>query len=213
MGALPGMQNRMTIPVFDKSGTIASATLPQLLIPISNSRSSLTIQNISSSNMYVEFGGARATATVSNGAVTGCTITNAGFKYTLPPKVIFYGGGNTGNNQNNPNFFSAGMPDYPAPSNAAQGHCTMTGSAGNLSVLSIVIDNPGSGYAHVPYVYLLNDPLDPHGAANPFDSSVTSGVELLPWGTVSFDGNVCTTDQCSIFCATLSAPFTVKFTI
>lgn len=208
MGAFPGMINKMTIPVFDKSGTTTGSA--QLVMPISYSRSSLIIQNISASNMFVEFGGARASATLSSGTVASCAITNAGFNYTLPPKVIFYGGGYTGNNQANGNFLSATMPDYAAPSNVASAHCVMTGSAGNLSVASIFIDNPGSGYAAAPYVYLLNDPLDPLGCAAP---SATSGIELLPQGAVTFDGPVCTTDQIAIFCATEAKGFTAKFTL
>lgn len=209
MGALPGMINQMNVQVFDKSGTITAGGTAQLVMPISYSRSSLIVQNISDTNMFVEFGGARATATLTSGKISSFSITNAGFNYTKAPKVILYGGGNTGNNLNNSAFLSASMPDYPAPANIASATCVMTGSAGNLSVASISIDNPGSGYAIAPYVYLLNDPLDPFGCAAP---SATSGVELLPQGTVTFDGLVCSTDQVAIYCATTGKAFTAKFT-
>lgn len=209
MGAFPGMINQMTIPVFDKSGTITTGGTPQLIMPISLSRSSLIVQNISDTNMFVEFGGARATATITSGSITGFTITNSGFNYTRAPQVILYGGGNTGNNLANSSFLGGNLPDYPAPSNIASAHCVMTGSPGNLSVASITIDNPGSGYAIAPYVYLLNDPLDPYGSATP---SATSGVELLPQGSVTFNGPVCSTDQAAIFCASTGKGFTAKFT-
>lgn len=214
MGALAQISGQMKqYPVFDLSGTITLGGTPQLIIPISYTRSSLIIQNISANNMYIEFGGARATATLTSGAVTSCTITNAGFNYTLAPQVVFFGGGNTGNNLNNSSFLGAGLPDYPAPSNIASGHCVMTGSGSNKNVSSIVIDNPGSGYVTAPYVYLLNSPLDPFGCANPFAGSVASGVELLPQGSVTFDGSVCTTDQVAVYCATTASGFTAKFTL
>ncbi len=212
MGALPQIKNQVTtIQLFDKSNTIATGGTAQLLMPISYQRSSLILQNISDTNMYVEFGGARAAATLTSGAVSSIAITNSGFNYTLPPKVIFYGGGNTGNNLNNPNFLSAGLPDYPAPVNMASGHCVMTGSAGNLSVASITIDNPGSGYAIAPLIYLQNDPLDPSGVATP---SATSGYALLAnGGSLTFNGSVCPTDQISVFCATTGKAYTAKFTL
>jgi hypothetical protein len=209
MGAFPGMLNQMRIRVFDKSGTITTGGTAQLIMPKAYSRSSLIVQNISDTNMFIEFGGARATATLTNGSITSFSITNAGFGYTRAPKVVLYGGGNTGNNLNNSSFLGAALPDYPAPANIASATCVMTGSAGNLSVASITIDNPGSGYAIAPYVYLANDPLDPYGAASP---SASNGIELLPQGQVTFDGPVCTTDQVSIFCASTGKAFTAKFT-
>lgn len=212
MGALPQIKNQVTtIQLFDKSGTITSGGTAQLLIPVSYQRSSLILQNISDTNMYVEFGGARAAATLTTGSVSSIAITNSGFNYTKAPQVIFYGGGNTGNNLNNSAFLSAGLPDYPAPSNIATGHCVMTGSAGNLSVASITIDNPGSGYAIAPLIYLQNDPLDPFGVATP---SATSGYALLAnGGSLTFNGSVCPTDQISIIGATTGKAFTAKFTL
>lgn len=214
MGALAQISGQMKqYPVFDLSGTITTGGTSQLIMPISYSRSSLIIQNISANNMWVEFGGARATATLSSGAVSSCTITNAGFNYTLAPTVVFFGGGNTGNNLNNSSFLGAGLPDYPSPSDIATGHCVMTGSGSNKSVASIFIDHYGTGYVTAPYVYLLNSPLDPFGSANPFASGVTSGIQLLPGGDVAYDGSVCTTDQVSIYSATTGSAFTAKFTL
>lgn len=212
MGALAQIKNQITtIQLFDKSGSITSGGTAQILMPISYQRSSLILQNISDTNMFVEFGGARASATLTSGAVSSISITNSGFNYTKAPTVIFYGGGNTGNNYNNPNFLSAGLPDYPAPSNIATGHCVMTGSAGNLSVASITIDNPGSGYINAPFVYLQNDPQDPFGCATP---SATSGISLLAnGGNMVFNGSVCPTDQIAIFCATTAKVYTAKFTL
>lgn len=209
MAALVGMQNGTTVELFDKSGTIASATLPQLIIPVSKRRTSFIIENLSSAPMYIEFGGARATATLTSQAVTSCTITNAGFNYTYPPTVVFFGGGE----YHNPTFLGATMPDYPAPQHIASAHCVMTGTAGNLSVASIVIDNPGSFYVTPPYVYLRNNPNDPNGCANPFYNSTPSGFILTSQGSsITADGNICPTDQCAIYCGTATSAFTAKFT-
>ncbi len=211
MGALPQIRDQVVnIELYDASGTITSGGTAQLIMPVSNRRSSFLLQNISDTNMFIEFGPARAAATLSSGTVASVAVTNAGFNYTMAPKVVFFGGGNTGNNYNNPNFLSAGLPDYPAPSNIASAHCVMTGSAGNLSISSIVVDNPGSGYIKPPYVYLLNDPQDPFGCALP---SATSGFELLAnGGSLSYNGSVCPTSQFAVYCATTSKAFTAKFT-
>lgn len=195
--------------LFDASGTIASGGTAQLLLPRAKSRSSLIIQNISDTNMLIEIGGARATAALSNGTVASCAITNAGMGFTKPPSVMFLGGGYTNQNQITPTFTLPGCPCWPSPSNPAQAHCLMTGAAGAQTVSSIVIDNPGSGYAYPPYVFLINDPSDPYGSAAP---SATSGIELISsGGSYTSNGTICTTDQIAIFCATSSKAFTCKF--
>lgn len=214
MGAVPGILGQQRqIQTYDLSGTITTGGTSQLITPIPYSLSSFLIQNISTANMWVEFGGARATATLSNGTVASCAITNAGFGYSKSPKVIFYGGGYTGNNQINPSFLSAGLPSYQAPTNIAQAYCVMTGSAPTMKVSSIVIENAGSGYNTAPLVYLQNDPLDPFGCADPFYNSVATGYELLPQASISADASVCPTDQIAVYCPTTGAAFTAKFTI
>lgn len=198
-------------PLYDASGTIASGGTCQIILPRARARSSLILENISDTNMYVEFGGARATATLTGNIVTSCSVTNSGQGYSIAPLVEFYGGGNTGNNQNNPTFGSATLPDYPAPANPATAHCIMTGSAPNMSISSIVIDNQGSGYAIAPYVYLRNRHNDAYGVAT---ASATSGMLLLAnGGSYTPNGTVCTTDQISIFCATSGKAFTCKFSL
>lgn len=197
-------------PMFDASGTITSGGTPQLVLPRAFSRSSLLFVNNSAVNMYLEVGGARATATLTSGSVSSIAITNAGFNFTKAPRVTFLGGGNTGNNQNNPAFLSAGLPDFPAPVNPARGTCVMTGSAGNLSIASITIDNPGSGYAVAPYVWIHPDPNDNAGCAVP---SATSGFLVVAnGGSWTPNGTVCTTDPIAVFCATTSSGYTCKYT-
>lgn len=196
--------------MFDLSGTITSGGTAQLLLPKSFSRSSLIIQNLhATANMYLEIGAARATATLTNGVVTSCSVTNAGMGYSLPPRVHFYGGQNT--SQTMPAYTLAALPDWPSPSAPASAHCVMTGTAPNMTVSSIVIEGGGANYACPPYVWLRNDPRDPFGSAVP---STTSGIELVAaGGSYTSNGTICTTDQIAIFCATSTAPFVCKFSI
>ena len=187
--------------MYDASGTITNGGTAQLLLPRRMSCSSLEIQNISDTNMFIEIGSARATATITNGVVTSVAVTNSGFNFTLPPIVEFLGGGNAGNTT----FVSATLPDYPSPSNPAIAHATL--SAG--SVNAIVIDNGGSGYKIAPYVFIRNSDLDPSGCATP---SATSGLILLPsGGAFTANGTTCTTDPISIFCATSGKAFSCKW--
>jgi hypothetical protein len=203
-------------PFYDASGTITTGGTPQLLLPVHKSRSHLLIMNISDTAMYIEFGAARATATLTSGAITSFSVTNAGFGYTRPPIVHLLGGGNGGNSS----FLGVGAPGYPSPGDAgyaaarytdmsgqrpAQAHATLTGPL----VGALVIEDPGAGYVKAPMVYLENDPLDPFGAAIP---SSTSGLLVQAnGGSYYVNGTVCPTDQVSIVCATTGKAFTVKW--
>ena len=216
---LPGaaVQLNQAEYLFDASGTITTGGTPQLVLPRARSRSSLVIQNLSSANMYFEFGGARASAALTGTSIGTITVTNAGLGYTLPPIVTFLGGAYDNQNQITPTFSLVGLPEWPAPrapnGRPAKAHCVMTGAAGSKTVSSIVVDDPGLGYAYPPYVFLQNDPNDPYGAANPFQGSVASGIELVAQGSYYTNGTICTTDQLSVYCATTSSAFTVKWTI
>lgn len=214
MGALTGIRGQVyTDRLFDASGTITTNATAQLVLPVAKIRSSLIIRNNSAVAMYVEFGAARASASLTSGAVSSCAVTNAGFGYSLPPSVTFLGGalGSPGNPQIAPSYTLAGLPDWTAPSHPAQAHCVMTGAVGSQTVNSIVIDDPGSGYAYPPYVLLINHPNDPYGCAVP---SATSGLLLAAsGGSYVADSSICTTDQISIVCATSTSAFTCKFSI
>lgn len=195
--------------LFDASGTIASGGTAQLILPKALSRSSLIIENISAVNMLIEIGAARATATLTSGAVSSCSVSNAGFGYSLPPKIIFLGGQNL--QQTMPAYTLQGLSDWISPSNPAQAHCIMSGSAPNMTVGSIVIDNPGANYAYPPVVFLQNDPRDPYGCAVP---SASVGLLLLAsGGSYTSNGTICTTDQISIFCASSSSAYTCKYSV
>jgi hypothetical protein len=203
--------------LFDASGLIVSGNTPQLVLPRARSRSSLIIVNNSAHNMYFEFGGPRATASLTSGAVSSVSVTNAGLGYTVAPEVQFLGGAFDNQFQQSPTFSVTSLPEFPLPHGAfkhAKGHCVMTGSSGAMTVSSIVIDDPGAGYLYPPYVFLRNSPNDPFGVANPYQGSVASGVLLLAnGGSYTSNGTVCTTDQIAVLGTTTNDPYCCKFTI
>src|SRR5262249_38636756 len=87
-----GQQQRRDF-LYSADGTITSGGTAQLVLAQSQSRSFLLLQNLSAGPLYVEIGAARATCTISNGAVASVSVANAGFNYTKPPVVRFLGGG------------------------------------------------------------------------------------------------------------------------
>ena len=180
-----------------------------MIVPEASERASFIFQNISSVNMFIEFGAARATASLTSGAVSSCSVTNAGFGYSIAPTVKFLGGA-LRNRAANPTYTIADLADGIAPSHPAMAHCVMTGSAPNMTVASITIDDPGAGYAMPPYVELINNSLDPFGCAVP---SATNGIELLPQGSFTNEGVVCSTDQIAVFCTNTSSAYTFKYTL
>jgi len=191
-------------------GTIASGTASQLISPIPTSRAFLFFQNNSSATMWFGFGSALATATISGGAVTGCTIVNGGFGFTAAPIIEFLGGAAycplTGLGPS-----GAGFPGYAAPNNfpnnagyrPAIAHTVLTGGV----VTSIVIDDPGAGYAFAPFVDIRNADSDRYGCIDPFFGSVGSGFELGSGQSETINGTWCGTDQIAVFCATPGSTF------
>lgn len=197
--------------LYDASVTIGASSTPTLVLPKAQQRSSLVLQNISAIDMYIEIGPARASCTISSGAVNAVSVTNAGFGYSLPPTVHFYGGAYINKNQISPTYTIAGLPEYAAPSRPAKAHCIMSGAAGAQTVSSIVIDDGGAGYAYPPFVYLRNNPNDPYGCAAP---SATSGILLKGGSGSSWSNNgiVQNTDQVAVFCTSFNTILTCKFT-
>lgn len=211
MSAIQGIRGQQYIDrMYDASGTIANGGAAQLVLPIAKERSSLLIENDSDTDMLIEIGSGRATATISGGAVNAVSVSNAGFGYSLAPTVKFVGGAFPGSITSSNTYALVGDPSWPSPQNAAKAHCVMTGSAPNMTISSIVIDNPGSGYQYPPYVLLTNNTLDPWGAAIP---SATVGILLKAnGGSYTSNGTICTTDQISIFCASTSKAYMCKYT-
>jgi hypothetical protein len=195
-------EQQVLTPVYRADGTIASGGTPQLILPRAAPRSSILIQNTSATDtITIEFGCARATATVSGGKVTAVTVTNAGFGFTYAPSVHFLGGGNISNGRD----LGLGYPNQYAPSNVATAHCVLSGGA----ISSIVIDNPGSGYDCAPYVQLLNDPNDNNGCAVP---SATSGFKLAAGASLYQAYNVVTTDSIAVYGANTGNSWFCQYT-
>ena len=211
---LIGSRDQMA-PDFSLRGdvTITTGGASQLLLPITASRSRLEIQNTSSGVLWFEFGSARATATISGGSVTGCTITNGGKGFTAPPRIHFWGGAGPG--QALGAKVGAGMPGYAVPNNAggttanrpAQAHCVLTSGV----VTSIVIDDPGAGYAFAPFLFLKNDETDNYGGADPYYNSATSGMQLQAGGSYVVNGTACDIDQIYVYGATTGQSIFLKW--
>ena len=191
-------------PYYVADGTITTGGTSQLLLPRPVSMSFLHIQNISSGSLYVEFGDARGTATVSGGALASIAVTNGGFGYTIPPQVFLFGGGNP----NSTSLITVGQPNYPSPAHPAAAHAVLGGGI----VTSFVVDDPGSNYIVAPMVFLVGHPLDPKGVANPYFSSVNSGFILAAGGgNYYINGTSCPTQALSIWGATTGQAFTCRW--
>ena len=204
--AIPGGFGGQTTAVtgFWKNGSIATGGTPQLILPArkvqpqsnASTRSYFVFQNTSAANLYLDFGPARATATVALGVVTTVSVTNAGFGYTYPPLVVFEGGCA-------PVGFLAGGMNFEPPAvfggTDAVAHATLTGP----TISSITVDYGGRGYTGTPDIYLMNDPRDPFGAAVPS----TTSMELLPGGSFTMESSAVLTDAVAVYGATTAQTF------
>ena len=199
--------------MYDASGTITAGGTAQLLLPRAMARSYFYFLNKSNGDLVLEFGSARATCTISGGAVTsgGFTITNAGFNFTKPPIILFLGGGypnaplQSGQPPGlNTSYVGGAGPNFPAPSHVAKAHTTLSANAVN----AIVLDDPGANYLIAPMVFIQNSDLDPNGCAVP---SATVGRIVPAGGSVEFNGTCCTTDPIAVFGASTSQAFTCKY--
>jgi hypothetical protein len=169
--------------------------------------------------MYVEIGTGGATCTIATGAVNAITVVNAGFGFSNPPLVRFYGGGNAYGNSSYTGLAQPGGPDPNSVASAsntiqplgkpARAHCVMTGSAPNQSISSITIDYGGAGYVIAPYVMIRNSDLDPNGAAVP-----SNGVGILltaGGGFKEYNGTMCPTEPVAIWGNTTGQAFTCRW--
>ncbi len=193
--------------MYDASGTVAAGGTAQLVLAQSQSRSFLLLQNNSAGNLWFEFGSARATATLTSDKVTSVSVTNAGFGFTKPPVVRFYGGGyELGGGKNvNPSYLGLNQPNGSSPSNPADAVAVLTTGA----VSSIVVNDGGAKYVKAPFVFLFNNDLDPYGCAVP---SATSGILLTAGSSpLIWNGTTCPTDPIAVFGADTGAAFVCKW--
>lgn len=206
---LPGARGQQQRDLlYDFSGTITTGGTPQLLLPERKSTSFLFIQNISNYQMFIKFGSAKATASLTNGVVTSVTVTDGGFGFTLPPTVQFLGGGGIGWNYSDGRNVGSTAPQSISPNNFATGVAVLASASplGGSKVNSITVLNGGAKYLQAPYVFIANNFNDPMGCGT---ASATSGVSLAAvTGSWTQNGTMCSTDPISIYCATSGAPFT-----
>lgn len=193
--------------MYDASGTITAGGTAQLVLAQAPSRSFLLLQVEGPDSLWFEFGSGRATASLTSGAVSSCGVTNAGMGFSYTPSIVFEGGGAL----NNGLYLGVGQPEALSPSRPAVAHCVMTGSAPNMTIASIAIDDGGAGYVCPPYVYIRNNPNDPNGAAVPGNAS--AGSIFVPAGNfpMIWNGTVCPTSQISVFGAVTGTKYTVKW--
>lgn len=186
-------------------GLITLGGTSQLILPRMNARSYLLLQNKSNASMYFEIGGARATVSLSGGALNTFTITNGGFGYVQAPKVRLLGGGPPGGNAGA--NFGAGQPTWDAPSNVGTAVATIAGGI----VTAIAVENPGSGYLRAPYVLLESTDADGYGCANPFFGSATSGILLNSGDPPLIFAAQCPVGAVSVYCPDTDAPFACRY--
>ena len=189
---------------YQVAGTITAGNTPQLLLPQRKSTSALYVFNNSSALLTLQIGIRPAVATLNGttGTInTSITVNDVGFGFNYPPTVLFLGGGNS----NDPTMqtVSGSLPDWPAPSNPAQGYATI--SSGTIS--AITVTNVGSGYLSAPYVFVQADRRDPTGVGVP---TATVGIPLpvSPNGSIQINGTFAPTSAIAIFGGTTGQQFT-----
>jgi len=190
--------------MYDFSGSVTTGGTAQLLLPQAKSRSLFIFVNTSANVMSIQFGIRPSTSALTSGVVTSVTLVDAGQLFWLPPLVEFLGGGNVGA----PGFAGATAPDWPGPTNPANGHAVMSGSAGAQTISSISIDSGGSGYLVAPYVLVKAAPGDPTGVGAL--TATTVGLQIAAGATLQLNGTCCPTSAAVVFCGTPASTFTCK---
>lgn len=189
-------------------GLTLSGSLPQLVLAESLSRSTFFFQNLSDTDMYLEFGSARAHAVLTAGVVTSVVVDNQGFNFSLTPVIECMGGGGQ------VPAVGVAQPGYPSPQAAYTAAGRPASLRANLvggKVTSISIDDPGSGYLAAPFVFIRNQMNDPAGCADPSVNS-GSGILLHPSASYSESPTICTTDSVAVFCSAPNKAFTCRWT-
>jgi hypothetical protein len=197
-------------------GTIASATLPQLILPQSRTRTTFLFLNNSTVAMWIEIGPARAHAVMTGGSVTSVVfntqgLDNAGFNYTKPPIVRALGGdGKLVTPTSWPGNKGQVTTDVPSGPVSRPAIISATISGGHIT--GFTITDPGAGYVNAPELYLENDPYDPFGCADPSVGG-GSGFLIQPGGSIGSDSTACDTSAIAVFCGTAGSPFACAYMI
>lgn len=199
-------------------GAILTGGSPQLVLGRSMARSHLLLQNTSSGPLWFEIGTGAATATLTNGAVSSIAVNNAGFNFTHPPLVRFYGGGNAFGNSS---YTGLAQPGGPPPNSVASSKVTIEplgqepkavavlSGAYPATISSITVLRGGSGFVIAPYVAILNSDLDPNGAAAP---AAGVGILLQAGGPpLIYNGSVCPTDPVAVWGATTGQTYACRW--
>lgn len=187
-------------------GVIAAGGTSQLVLPRAKSRSYLYFQNQAIEPMYLEIGGAKATVSISGGALNAFTIVNGGFGYVKPPTVLLLGGGPVENVAIA--SMGAGLPDWPAPSDVGTAYATVAAGI----VTAITVEKPGAGYLRAPYVQLINNDADAYGCADPFFGSAGKGYLIGAGGSLLFEQQ-CPTDPVAVYAATTNSAYLCRYMI
>lgn len=205
MSALAGYrEQQILLPKFYFPGTSAAganggATTGRLVLPSACPRSYVFLQNVSDTTMWWAQGAGRAACTIANGAVNAVSVVNGGFNFTLPPRVVFLGGGRFPNGL----MEGLGYPDQTSPSKQAKAHAVLAAGV----ITSIVIDDGGAGYVSAPYVQLIHDQNDPYGCTDPsagggFGNQLYSGQSMYEAHSI-----VCT-DALAVYFGTTGKAYT-----
>lgn len=206
--------------IYASTVTIASGGGSFLVLPNQVSRSFLEISTPTSGAIgYISMGAGEAVATLTSGVVTGFTVVDAGFNYTIPPRVVIQGGGNGGN----PTYIGSTADPFGPYPGAPQGGTqpqawNPSGSGASAQAIlsggaisSIAVLFGGSGYVTPPYVWIINDPNDPNGCANPFRNSAGIGRIITSTTPLLYNDTSCPTSPVGVYCATSGAVFCVKW--
>lgn len=167
----------------DFSGTIAAGGTAQLILPQQPGRSWLSITNVDATDvLYIGVGPAKATATVTAGAISAITVNNVGVGYTVAPQVRILGGIINGDYKTSPG--STNSAGVPLPGQVATAVATIAGGV----VTGITVTNPGSGYLVAPLIYLENPWPQLGGGA--YAPSTNNGIGIPVNTTYQFTGSL-----------------------
>jgi hypothetical protein len=185
----PGIRDQSHLDdVVHFDGTVTTGGTAQLLLPQQPGRTFLAITNLAAADtLFVGFGPARATPSLSGGSIASIAVTQGGVGYTVPPQVVIMGGIVAGDYVTTPGSSKSNITSQSYLGTLATAVATLSSGAVN----AINVSNPGSGYLVAPLIYLQNPwPALGGGAYAPTATASTTGTGLaIPAGqTLTFNG-------------------------